>query len=368
MDDARTNPPLGQERHPDPWQDIGRRCAEAIPMVGAAATALVRLHASRARQAAERDARIARQLRAVYEAEARAAALVYGRARDARWLRDAEPAELWRTWRAGLAWAERDTRARQAVDAVEARLRERMPEVMARYDRLRAQGMTPVEAMTRTLIEEAQRRGQAWEHGDRRWDYAPVSGFSGSPAGTDLVAAGPGNAGQVRDLLVAHLQAVDEHLQTVQAQVPGDDHGTHVEFGVARREIRAAATWAASDEAMTVWAGQVADRERASAAADMGTPDVPLTPRVDEHAEGMVAGRVHTGHAEHAEQLAAAGAQANSMAALRAQTFPQPITAALTRAQAVLAGRVAGSPARAVDARNPARWTAPTAPRGQTRS
>jgi hypothetical protein len=108
-----------------------------------------------ARQVRIRAERGQRERRALIEQarQHRAMARIRGApAHDSRWLRNADLLDTARVWGAAVPYANRASRwfdptAETAMHKCEGRLRTLHPHAMARYDRLRADGLTPNEAM-----------------------------------------------------------------------------------------------------------------------------------------------------------------------------------------------------------------------------
>jgi hypothetical protein len=144
------------ETHPNPFQDaMGDGLQRAIQIVSCAVTAAqMYLHQQRtqAMAAAERDERARRALSAQIRADREAARATWAPALDPRWLAQADLLQAARTWGAAMPYADRsvpwyEPAAATAIRKSEERLRDLHPHAMARYDRLRGDGMGPAEAM-----------------------------------------------------------------------------------------------------------------------------------------------------------------------------------------------------------------------------
>jgi hypothetical protein len=127
-----------------------QRAAQLISLtVAAAQVAAHRKALSKARKAA-RDERARRTLqeqeRVVYE-QTRAG---WAPAHDPRWLAQADLLQAARAWGAAAAYADAEPVAASAMRKSEERLRTLHPYAMARYDRLRAEGASPLNAMRET--------------------------------------------------------------------------------------------------------------------------------------------------------------------------------------------------------------------------
>jgi hypothetical protein len=105
-----------------------------------------------AQTVAEQDERARRALQAQMRAERDAAHARWAPALDPAWLRRATLIETAQAWGAALPYSDRATpwgesAAASAMRRCEERLRELHPFAMARYDRLRGDGLGPAEAM-----------------------------------------------------------------------------------------------------------------------------------------------------------------------------------------------------------------------------
>lgn len=144
------------ETHPDPFGDaVGHGLQRAVEVVSCAVTAAqVYAYQQRAQAAAaaERDERARRALAAQARADRDAARASWAPALDPDWLRQADLLQTARTWGAAMPYADRsvpwyEPAAATAMRKSEERLRDLHPYAMARYDRLRTDGMGPAEAM-----------------------------------------------------------------------------------------------------------------------------------------------------------------------------------------------------------------------------
>jgi hypothetical protein len=111
------------------------------------ARALSKTPAARAAQQAAQDEQ-ARRVLDEQERAARAQARArWAPAHDARWLAQADLLQAAGTWGAAAPWASTDPAAASAMRKSEERLRTLHPFAMTRYDRLRSQGASPLNAM-----------------------------------------------------------------------------------------------------------------------------------------------------------------------------------------------------------------------------
>jgi hypothetical protein len=144
------------QTHPDPFQEaLSHGVQRAIEIASCAVTA-AQVYAyqqrTQARGVRERDDRARRALNAQARAERDAARAGWAPALDPQWLRQADLMDTARAWGAAMPYADRDVpwyepSAATAMRKSEERLREQHPYAMARYDRLRGEGLRPAEAM-----------------------------------------------------------------------------------------------------------------------------------------------------------------------------------------------------------------------------
>ncbi len=137
--------------YPEPFGEAlshsSQRVTQLTSLVGAAAEVAIRLNAARAARQAAQDAQ-ARRVLDGQEHTARAQARArWAPAHDARWLGQADLLQAAGTWGAAAPWAGTDPAAASAMRKSEERLRTLHPFAMARYDRLRSQGASPLDAM-----------------------------------------------------------------------------------------------------------------------------------------------------------------------------------------------------------------------------
>jgi hypothetical protein len=139
------------DHYPEPFSEAAsyssQRATQLVSLVAAAAEVKMRLNAARAARQARQDQQAQRQLEE-QERTARANARAgWAPAHDARWLAQADLLQAARTWGAAVPWAGTDPVAEAAMRKSEERLRALHPFAMARYDRLRADGAEPLDAM-----------------------------------------------------------------------------------------------------------------------------------------------------------------------------------------------------------------------------
>jgi hypothetical protein len=144
------------QTYPDPFQEaIHHGLNRALQIGGAAATA-AQVYAyhrkTQARVVSEHDERTRRGLNSQVRAERDAARAAWAPALDPQWLRQADLPNTARAWGAAMPYADRavpwyEPSAATAMRKCEERLRDLHPFAMARYDRLRAEGLVPADAM-----------------------------------------------------------------------------------------------------------------------------------------------------------------------------------------------------------------------------
>jgi hypothetical protein len=137
--------------HSEPFGEAfsysSQRAAQMISMIAAAAEVALRRRAMHAARQATRDEQRRRVLQAqegAFRAQVRAR---WAQALDARWLAQADLLQAGRAWGAAAPWAENDPEAAAALRRTEERLRTLHPYAMGRYDRLRSEGASPLDAM-----------------------------------------------------------------------------------------------------------------------------------------------------------------------------------------------------------------------------
>jgi len=137
--------------HPDPLAESfghsAQHVAQFTSVVMAAGYAYTQYRARRAQRNAARDERTARELRDQQRAAYQQARMAWAPAHDSRWLAQADLIQTARAWGAAAPYADDDPLSASAMRKCEDRLRAIHPYAMARYDRLRAQGAGPIEAM-----------------------------------------------------------------------------------------------------------------------------------------------------------------------------------------------------------------------------
>ena len=185
------------ETHPDPFHEATthglQRAMQVASFAGTAAQVFVYHQKAQARAAAEQDERDRRVLLAQTRAKRDSGRAGWTPALDPQWLRSASLRDTARAWGAAAPYADPNVpwyepTAATALRKTEERLRDLHPFAMARYDRLRADGVGPAEAM-----EETAPLFSLSPHA-RYWPFAPSpllsAGTGADWKGADLTAAG----------------------------------------------------------------------------------------------------------------------------------------------------------------------------------
>jgi hypothetical protein len=145
-----------EQTYPDPFQEAIRQGLHHALQIGAAAATAAQVYAyhqkTQARAVSERDERTRRTLNSQVRADRDAARSGWAPALDPQWLRQADLLDTARAWGAAMPYADRNVpwyepSAATAMRKCEDRLRDLHPYAMARYDRLRAEGFGPADAM-----------------------------------------------------------------------------------------------------------------------------------------------------------------------------------------------------------------------------
>jgi hypothetical protein len=128
-----------------------QRVAQLASLTGAMAQVIIQRRALHDARTAARDdqhaTRIIDEQERLLHHQAR---LGWSAAHDAPWLARADLLETGRAWANAASYADTDPAAASALRKCEERLRTLHPHAMARYDRLRADGMDPLDAMRDT--------------------------------------------------------------------------------------------------------------------------------------------------------------------------------------------------------------------------
>jgi hypothetical protein len=154
---------MSEHQHEDPVAHASTKITSYISVAAMAAEAIAQVAALRARERAAADEQAARALRAERHAAYGQARLGWAQVLDPRLRERTGVVDAGTVWARAQAWRP-DPEAERATNLAEQRLRELRPQVMERYDRLRAEGADPVEAMRRVaplFDQPPARTGQA---------------------------------------------------------------------------------------------------------------------------------------------------------------------------------------------------------------
>ncbi len=193
--------------HPDPFQEAMQHGLSRAIQVGSCAVTAAQFYLyqqrSQARTVAERDEKTRRALHAQTRAERDAARASWAPALDPAWLRDASFAQTAEAWGTAMPYADRaapwyEPTAATAMRKCEKRLRDLHPYAMAHYDRLRADGKGPAEAMREAAplfarpshVYDASttvRPALAAGNGSPAWTAGPVPHYPEPSAGTEVL-------------------------------------------------------------------------------------------------------------------------------------------------------------------------------------
>lgn len=147
---------MDPQTHPDPFHDAMSHGLQRFVQVASSAVtgaqAYAYLQRAHARTLAERDERARRAIAEHIRAERDTARARWAPALDRRWLRQADLLQTARAWGGAMPYADpsapwHEPEAAAAMRNCEERLRDLHPTAMARYDRLRGEGLAPAEAM-----------------------------------------------------------------------------------------------------------------------------------------------------------------------------------------------------------------------------
>ncbi len=196
------------DHYPDPFGEAlshsSSRAAQMISLAAAAAEVAARRVALKNAREAARDEQARRELRDAERVDRERARVRWAPAHDPRWLAQADLLQTAGTWGAAAAHADSDPAAAAARRKSEERLRALHPYAMARYDRLCAEGASPLEAMR----EAAPFFG--------REPYARPG-----EAGTHRLGIGPGAASADAASVSAHTSADRDAARLAAESFPG---------------------------------------------------------------------------------------------------------------------------------------------------
>lgn len=138
-------------QHPDPLEEAFSAASQRVAQIASLAAAGAQVYMQRralreARQAAD-DEHAARLLREHDRLATQQARLTWMPSHDPHWLAQADLEQTGRAWVGAAAYADTEPTAASAMRKSEDRLRQLHPYAMTRYDRLRADGAEPFDAM-----------------------------------------------------------------------------------------------------------------------------------------------------------------------------------------------------------------------------
>ncbi len=139
---------MSEQPHEDPVAHASTKITSYVSLAAMAAEAVAQVAAARARERATVDERAAAALRADRRTAYASARLGWAPILDPRLRGRAGVEEAGAAWARAQPWRPHPE-AERAAQLAEERLRELRPDVMDRYDRLRADGASPVDAMRR---------------------------------------------------------------------------------------------------------------------------------------------------------------------------------------------------------------------------
>jgi len=289
------------ETHPDPLREavsLGlQRTMQAVSCAVTAAQVVTYHQKTQARIVAQQDERARRALTTQIRADRDAARAGWAPALDERWLRNAAFYDTARAWSAAVPYADRNVpwyepAAATALRKTEERLRELHPFAMARYDRLRADGVPAAEAMEEAApLFALSPRARSWPHAPR----SPLTAGTGTDPGiADTTAPGtetsetPSADLEERGRNIA--AALQEQARAEQRDPLGPDELrtvletiTNLPYDVIHRVTRPAA----ADGLATAGQDRAGTAERARAADLDAATDRAATPALDERTDKL---------------------------------------------------------------------------------
>jgi hypothetical protein len=342
----------------DPLEDAlshgSQRVAQFASLAGAMAQVVMQRRAlSDAKKAARNDEHATRVLDEQERLMHRQTKLSWASAHDPQWLAQADLLQTGRAWAGAASFADTDPAAASAMRKCEDRLRTLHPYAMARYDRLREDGMSPLDAMREMAplfgrppdvrVGEPAAAQLAVAVGTGADAYASTGearseqSLSDPREGNDEVAELRGR--QIVERMQASARAArrpelgpDELAMVLEAATNLPD------------EVIARITRQAADEGRTRSEERRAvDAERSRAADLNAAIDLAATPAADERTLGLAAAHRNTGVADSAQARASAD---RSAAQLAAESFPHSAADAVRAAAKTETRRPAPTPAQ----------------------
>ncbi len=306
-------------QYTDPLEDAlshgSQRVAQFASLAGAMAQVVMQRRALHdARKAARNDERATRVLDEQERLMHRQARLSWAAAHDPQWLAQADLLETGHAWAGAASYADTDPAAASAMRKCEDRLRMLHPYAMARYDRLREDGMSPLDAMRETAplfgrhpdvrVGEpaAARRALGADAAD---DAHPSAGeVLDDLPGPDPSAGDEGaelRGRKIVERLQANARAAERPELGADELAMVLEAATNLPDDVITRVTRQAADHgrARSEER------RAADAERSRAADLDAAIDLAATPAADERTIGLETAHRGTGIAERATRVPA---------------------------------------------------------------
>jgi hypothetical protein len=267
------------------------------------------------------------------------ARLSWAPAHDAQWLAQAGFVETARAWAGAAAYADTDPAPASALRKCEDKLRTLHPYAMARYDRLRGEGMSPLDAMREAAplfarvpdvrvgdpADPRQALSQeAWPGGDLPTEETPAYVPEPGPA-VPLDDRGEQRGREIVEQLQQRARVVGRPRLEADELTMVLEAATNLPVDVIDRVTRDAPPMAGSDSEER----RAAMAERPQA-ADLGhTVDPPASPLADERTTGLVDAHLDAGTPGAAQAQAARG---QSAAQIAARSFPYSASEAVRAA------------------------------------
>jgi hypothetical protein len=184
------------EHAEDPVGQASSKVAQYVSLATMAAEAIAQVRQQRAAALAAADEHTVRAVRAQQTAARAAARLQWSPVLDPRRRNGLNLADTGLAWAASQAWRTLDPEAQLASDFASQRLRELRPDVMARYDRLTAEGVDDVDAMRRVAPFFDRPPARPGEHAARPpLVLAPAPTAADRSPGPDITADAAADGG-----------------------------------------------------------------------------------------------------------------------------------------------------------------------------
>ena len=290
-----------------------RRVAELASLTGAMAQVVLQRRALRNVRKAAGDRAATRILDGQERLIHQQARLSWEPAHDPQWLGKADLPEAGRAWGSAASHADTDPAAASAMRKTEDRLRTLHPYAMSQYDRLRADGMSPLDAMRKTAPF---------------FGYSPSAHVGDPPPARPALAAATASATQDPDPAADHAagKAAEpdpgpDAAQQAESRGPADRHATPgrrprirtTQLGADELAMVLEVTTNFPAEMIDKLAGQdvaeglarseerkATDAERARAANLDGAIDLAATTAVDERTTALTGAQRDAGTADSA--------------------------------------------------------------------